>query len=305
MTINWGRRPTILCGRTKCVSFNKSIECKSYVVKGTKNGFIATKGAAAFEGGRQVWTLPRHLEGANKRSLGVTGCQRLQNTFCLTAQSGHDPNTTSVSSRAGSSSEGGIPVTAEEESRSPCVRQLGRILLEPLPGTQEKWSNETSDQPNTVEPMGVCRALQNGGNPYPEGSSESRGLVCEGEPEGCILHSSHRSQPPPIPEAHAGQGEIPVHMPPFGLSCAPCTFTKVMKPVIILLRSWGVRIIIYIDDMLILAETSEQAYQHIKTLLWILQFLGFVVNQEKSEEVGTNVSTAKNIFSVQSILEYV
>ena len=66
MTINWGRRPTILCCRTKCVPFNKSIECESYVVKGTKDGFIATKGGAAFESGREVGTLPRHLEGVNK-----------------------------------------------------------------------------------------------------------------------------------------------------------------------------------------------------------------------------------------------
>ena len=44
----------------------------------------------------------------------------------------------------------------------------------------------------------------------------------------------------------------------------------------------GVRIIIYIDDMLILAETPEQASQHLETLLWILQALGFIVNQDKS-----------------------
>ena len=69
---------------------------------------------------------------------------------------------------------------------------------------------------------------------------------------------------------------------PFGLSCAPRTFTKVLKPVMTLLRSWGVRIIVYIDDMLILAETPEQASQHLETLLWILQALGFIVNQDKS-----------------------
>ena len=61
---------------------------------------------------------------------------------------------------------------------------------------------------------------------------------------------------------------------PFGLSCAPHTFTKVLKPVMTLLRSWGVRIIVYIDDMLILADTPEQASQHLQTLLWILQALG-------------------------------
>ena len=44
----------------------------------------------------------------------------------------------------------------------------------------------------------------------------------------------------------------------------------------------GVRIIVYIDDMLILAETPEQASQHFETLLWILRALGFIVNQDKS-----------------------
>ena len=65
---------------------------------------------------------------------------------------------------------------------------------------------------------------------------------------------------------------------PFGLSCAPRTFTKVLKPVMILLWSWGVRIIVYIDDMLILAETPEQVSQHLETLLWMLQALGYIVN---------------------------
>ena len=39
---------------------------------------------------------------------------------------------------------------------------------------------------------------------------------------------------------------------------------------------------VYIDDMLILAEIPEQASQHLKTLLFILQALEFIVNQDKS-----------------------
>ena len=69
---------------------------------------------------------------------------------------------------------------------------------------------------------------------------------------------------------------------PFGLSCAPWTFTKVMKPLITLLRSWGIRIIIYLDDMLILAKTREEASQHLEVLLFLLEALGFIVNREKS-----------------------
>ena len=41
---------------------------------------------------------------------------------------------------------------------------------------------------------------------------------------------------------------------PFGLSCAPWVFTKVMKPISIFLRSMGVRMIVYIDDILVMGS---------------------------------------------------
>ena len=69
---------------------------------------------------------------------------------------------------------------------------------------------------------------------------------------------------------------------PFGLSCAPWVFTKLMKPLMTLLRSWGIRIIIYIDDMLIMADSKEEASQHLEVLVHLLEALGFIINQEKS-----------------------
>ena len=44
---------------------------------------------------------------------------------------------------------------------------------------------------------------------------------------------------------------------PFGLAPAPLLFTKLLKPLLGFLRERGVRIIIYLDDMLILAGESE------------------------------------------------
>jgi len=52
---------------------------------------------------------------------------------------------------------------------------------------------------------------------------------------------------------------------PFSLSCAPWVFTKVMKPVAIFLRSMGVRMVIYIDDILLMAESAEQVTLHFFT----------------------------------------
>ena len=41
---------------------------------------------------------------------------------------------------------------------------------------------------------------------------------------------------------------------PFGRACAPWVFTEVLKPIAAQLRELGVRMIVYIDDILILAE---------------------------------------------------
>ena len=44
----------------------------------------------------------------------------------------------------------------------------------------------------------------------------------------------------------------------FGLSTAPGILTKVMKPVVALIRSRGILIIIYLDDILLAAPTFEE-----------------------------------------------
>ena len=43
---------------------------------------------------------------------------------------------------------------------------------------------------------------------------------------------------------------------PFGLSCAPWVFTKITKAATSVLREMGIRLIVYIDDMLIMAESE-------------------------------------------------
>ena len=44
---------------------------------------------------------------------------------------------------------------------------------------------------------------------------------------------------------------------PFGLASAPRTFTKVTKPFTVEVRSRGFRIVIYIDDILLIASSAD------------------------------------------------
>ena len=69
---------------------------------------------------------------------------------------------------------------------------------------------------------------------------------------------------------------------PFGLSIAPRVFTKIMKPVVALLRQLGIRLIIYLDDLLIMAQSKEMLNCHASTTLHLLENLGFMINYLKS-----------------------
>ena len=69
---------------------------------------------------------------------------------------------------------------------------------------------------------------------------------------------------------------------PFGLSSAPWVFTKTTRPVVATLRELGLHLVIYIDDILIMAETESLLKDHIIAVIYLLENLGFVINHPKS-----------------------
>ena len=69
---------------------------------------------------------------------------------------------------------------------------------------------------------------------------------------------------------------------PFGLSSAPWVFTKTTRPIVTVLRTLGLRMIIYIDDILIMADSQAMAREHTATLIFLLENLGFIINYPKS-----------------------
>ncbi|KAM4747505.1 uncharacterized protein WCC33_005072 [Rhinophrynus dorsalis] len=70
---------------------------------------------------------------------------------------------------------------------------------------------------------------------------------------------------------------------PFGLSSAPWCFTKLLKPVVAFLRSRGIRLIIYLDDMLIMSQDRTLLSTHVSWTVRLLTDLGFLINWTKSQ----------------------
>ncbi len=70
---------------------------------------------------------------------------------------------------------------------------------------------------------------------------------------------------------------------PFGLSLSPRVFTKVAEAALVPMREQGVRILNYLDDWLILAQSQDQLCEHRDWVLSHLSQLGLQVNWEKSK----------------------
>ena len=95
---------------------------------------------------------------------------------------------------------------------------------------------------------------------------------------------------------------------PFGLSSAPFVFTKIMKPVVAVLRKLGVKLILYLDDMLVIADGKKLAETQAQLALNLLASLGFLPNLKKSvltptqqiTFLGFNLDSNKMIISLPS-----
>ena len=76
-----------------------------------------------------------------------------------------------------------------------------------------------------------------------------------------------------------------------GLTCSARVFTRVALFVGAKLRHKGVRIVLYIDDLLIIASSRELCDQHVDMLLQAIINFGFLCNEKKSCLVPATVFT--------------
>ena len=77
----------------------------------------------------------------------------------------------------------------------------------------------------------------------------------------------------------------------FGLTTAPQVFTRLMAPISAILHRYGIRILRYLDDWLILAESTTSCIQARDRLLHLCEELGLQVNHGKSSLVPSQDMT--------------
>ena len=77
----------------------------------------------------------------------------------------------------------------------------------------------------------------------------------------------------------------------FGPTCAPRVFTKIVSVVAAYLRAQNIRMVVYLDDWMIVNQNKKQLIQDREKCLNLIVSLGFIVNKEKSSLIPDQVVT--------------
>ena len=102
---------------------------------------------------------------------------------------------------------GGDKGTSGKRSHNRSAQPSGRVLLKPVPCPQKGWWTTPSNKPEGSEQFCSDRALQHGGNTYPQRPCQSGGLDDKGGSKGCVFHNPNPPVSPKIPEV-----QIPTQM---------------------------------------------------------------------------------------------
>ena len=149
----------------------------------------------------------------------------------------------------------------------------------PWYSSKERRGVETSHRSQDLEQFCHSPTFQDGETPDVEGSVGTKSLDGKSQLKGCTvpIHHSHTGY---LKFLWKGKAYKFVCLP-FGLASAPRTFTKILKPVANFLGSHGVKMLVYIDDILVTADTKESLRQQLHLVSSTLTALGFALNTKK------------------------
>ena len=243
-----------------------------------------TKGASHSKGGREVAAFCPELADNYTRPMGSSDRTGLQNRTVKPSSANQPPFPPSTVSITDFPSAGrNIKSPSKRSDHRSYFQSLGGILQQPFSCGEEGRVRATpSNQPFQVQQLCGILPLQDGRLKSSCRPIETRGFHVQTRPERRLfLGPLHRRSQKFIRFLLQGR-TYQFTCLPFGLTSAPRIFTKILKPVTGILTKMGIRIIVYLDDMLIMNSTLEGSRKYIMILKSILENLGFRINMEKS-----------------------
>ena len=173
---------------------------------------------------------------------------------------------------------------ADEGSHRACHQsEVPGFLQSVVSGTQEDRRSATCDRPVHSQPPHGSSTLQDGDARVRPISYQKSGVDGSIDIRDAYLHVPMHQAVRKYLRFVVNKKVYQFTCLPFGLATSPREFTKLLRPVVLLLRQQGVKLHVYLDDWLIRADTPEEAQLHAQTTIKVLQFLRWIINFEKSD----------------------
>ena len=142
--------------------------------------------------------------------------------------------------------------------------------------------------------------FQSGTSLKHKNSTKTRSFHDQTRSKGCISVSGSSSRLPKVSSLRLEKSDLSIQGSPLRSEHSPRVFTRLLKPVAAFLRKRGARIVIYLDDILIIGSKIEETPRFTEMAMSLLESLGFIINKEKSILKPTQVLTFLG-FTINSV----
>ena len=152
-------------------------------------------------------------------------------------------------------------------------RDIPGILKPTVSGPQEDGRSLSGDRPFHSQPPHGSSTLQDGDASIRPFSHQKSRVDSVHRHPGRLSTCPDAPSRPEVSVICGQQASAPIHLSTLWIGNIR-EFTKLLRPVVTLLRQGGVKLHVYLDDWLIRADSPEQAQPHAQTTISVLQFLG-------------------------------
>ncbi len=183
---------------------------------------------------------------------------------------------------AGSGNGTGNKSSVRERGHIICTSlQQGNRIQPVFHSFKEGWRVASHFRSSSSERIRHAAQVQNVNFETNRVTNQIRGLVCHDRTQGRILSYIHSSMSQEVPEVRFWGKAYQYRVLPFGLELSPRTFTKCVDAALVLPRLQGIRIMNYIDDWLILAQSHQLAVRHRDVVLAYIKKMGLRLNAKE------------------------
>ncbi len=218
-------------------------------------------------------------------SMGPADCRKgVSNSVRLstTALQRRDSHTGGPRAGSGYGTRSESPIKEGGHRGGPSSREGIRVLQPVFHSSQKGWRVASDHRSASTEPLSQSAEVQDAHAKASCVTNQVQGLVCHDRSKRRILPRIHPSVSQEVPKVRFWGKAYQYRVLPFGLALSPRTFTKVVDAVLAPLRLQGIRILNYIDDWLILAQSEMEAARHRDVVLAHMKQLGLRLNAKKS-----------------------